>query len=229
MNKIHKKLNLMLALLTVGGLGCRHELEVENLYQYSKQAEIDKSQEGLVISLIPSSSFHRDFYHLVSEKMEMLGGYKVDVFGDRDRADMTISIKDFCGGTSDWTNFLVCFPGFILFTHAWLGYRYVCEPRWDVIAIDRNINKELFRQTIDMELELRYAGPSKTWANIVGLCAVGVGWSVVNGICVAISYDEDATEELFRTTQDAMATYVAQQLVKKINSAMLSKSDKSVR
>ena len=207
-------LKIAASILAVGCTGCQHEMEVMNLYQYTQHNAIDKVQEGLTIALIPRDRSQMDFYRHVAVEMEHLGGYRVSVLENIDLADITIDIAYSCDEISDWKNFFVCMPGFLIFTHAWLGYGYEYVAKWRTIAFDKNSSRKLFDAPIDMKLEFRYAQLGTAWANNFGFF-YGVP-ALVNGICVQF-YDKWATTELIRTTEKDVARYLAHQLVLKIN------------
>ena len=113
-------------------------------------------------------------------------------------------------------NFFVCFPGFLLFTHAWLGYayHYGLTARCDMTA---SVTGEHIK-TLDVpiRLDMRHAEFDRTWANgYVGWIYLGLPCFFNGFFC--IPYDPDLDPELRQQAFPALGAHVASEIIRTLN------------
>ena len=200
--------------------GCRHGMEVTNLSKYDAETMPSLLKKELTVLLsCPNNS---ELSSRVAMRLRDFGGYNVytDIFQGAEKSDMRIEVlSENAEGTADWTNFFVCMPGCLLFTHAWLGYGYRYDMKWRIRATDLNTDQLVFDRPVDVSLEFRYARPGTTWGNVTGVCLLGIIWPVINGVIVE-SYDDKATPELMEKVKEALAKHFAFEILKNVDSAM---------
>jgi len=114
---------------------------------------------------------------------------------------------------SGW-NFLVNFPGFLIFTPAWNGYLYKVDYTINC-TLKKGATKEVIDQfTIPITLDLRHAAINRTWTEVswfeVGIIAC------IGGI-VFIHYDNSVTPLLGEKIEVPIGKYVAHEIVEHIN------------
>jgi len=116
---------------------------------------------------------------------------------------------------SGW-NFLVNFPGFLVFAPAWNGYLYDVK-----YAITVSLNKPDGKKIMDdfkipIALDIRHAAINRTWTEISYL---EVGAIAFVGGLVFITYDDGVTALLPEKVGSPLGKYVANEIARRINSS----------
>lgn len=124
-----------------------------------------------------------------------------------------IAIRPECKG-SGW-NFLITFPGFLIWTPAWHGYVYEVNYDVDITLTRCSDNRNIDSWSIPINLNLRHAGIDRTWTEI-GWLEFGV-IPFVGGL-IFIQYDTDVTPILTEKIEAPIGEYIAQQIITRINS-----------
>ena len=223
---MNKTMRVLLALLLLLS-GCRHRLEVLNQSHYKVDNVSDLSQKGLVVSL---SSNHQTgevmrWLGIIAKDMEEIGGYKtsvVDIATDNtmliNDVHITIIFREITGDGS-WGNFFVCWPGFLIFTHAWKGCSY--DVHWGIeSAIDFSGGLS-YTDNQNFNLDVRYASSGTAMAN-------NWGWAIYPLFTVTaimkgyqtLSFDKQMIGELHSVFDETAAHYLAKKLVLLINRKM---------
>lgn len=114
-------------------------------------------------------------------------------------------------------NFIITFPGFILFAHAWAGYKYYV----DIATISSLLDKEgkiLKKATFNTPYEIRYTSFAR--GAISSLC----GWilppygglDIIAGAFFAGTFDHRGTDEFYDKIKDSYSNYIAGKIVAQI-------------
>ena len=114
-------------------------------------------------------------------------------------------------------NFPITIPGFIIFTHAWLGYKYYVDIDTQSKLLDAKGNV-LSEQIITTPYEIRYTSFAR------GAAASCIGWltpgwgiiDIIPGIIFATSYDDRANPELIDKIKPSYKSYVSSKLLEQI-------------
>ncbi len=129
--------------------------------------------------------------------------------------DYSISIEPQVEYESSAWNFLISWPGFVIFTPAWNGYIYYANVRTTVTVYDKE-EKKIKAFDIDIPYSIRHAEFDRTvWSE-------GLGWlfwtapAFFSGIYTAIVFDDDITNEIQFNIKDNYRGYVVEQVVKEI-------------
>lgn len=114
---------------------------------------------------------------------------------------------------SGW-NFLINWPGFLIWTPAWHGYIY--EVKY---TINCTLKKGGTKETIDefripIALDVRHADINRTWTEISWLEFSAIAF--VGGL-IFINYDESVTPLVSEKVENPLGKYIAQEIVKRIN------------
>lgn len=203
--------------IMVLGSGCAHTLEVKNIRSYDNR-QTHPLQKSLTIGVLPSTD-DVGSSQLVKGIETALGRYSTTVVlpdapGSINKVDVVASIKiqsEYKG--SGW-NFLINFPGFIIFTPAWNGYVYKANYKVDIALASGMDKSKLEAWSLPIDLDLRQAEIDRTWTEISWL-EVGV-IAFVGGI-VFTGYDTDVTPILGEKIENPIGDYVAQDIVNHIN------------
>ena len=111
-------------------------------------------------------------------------------------------------------NFLVNWPGFLIWTPAWNGYIYKVKYTINC-TLTKGANKETIDQfKIPIALNIRHAAINRTWTEISWLEVSAIAF--VGGL-VFISYDESVTPLVSEKIETPIGRYIAQEIVKRIN------------
>ncbi len=210
-----------LALTLVGtlmlGSGCAHTLEVKNIHTF-ESVETHPLQKPLTIGVMGSTD-DVGSHQLMKGVEASLGRYSTTVVlpstSEKSRKiDVVANIKiqsEYKG--SGW-NFLINWPGFLIFTPAWNGYVYKANYNVDV-ALTKGIDGDkLAGWSLPINLDLRQAEFDRTWTE-VGWLEVGI-IPLIGGI-VFVGYDTDVTPILGEKIKNPIGDYIAQDIVNHIN------------
>jgi hypothetical protein len=205
-----KKLLTTLALL-VALSSCSHDLRVTNLHENyvpisaslngSKTIGIvsnDKAgyTEAIINSLRNSNNFDKVVYPYNAEHSK-----KVDYV-------VNISVNPKYSGSGN--NFLVNWPGFLIFAPAIWGYGYKAE-----VVTDISISELDQSETVKLNYKFRHASINRTWTG-VGWLEVGI-IPLIGGIYF-INYDHDVTPKFI----NEVSKYYGDNITNKITSLIKS-------
>ena len=197
-------------LLAVFLSGCTHQLNIKNLNSYYGTTSAFVKQQ-LHIGLRTNSS---DFEGRKISKMtaDSLNRCNVRVTTSflPDDVDVVATMRvqsDYKG--SGW-NFLINFPGFLVWAPAWHGYHYTVSHNINVELTESKTGARINTLNIPVVLNIRHADISRTWTEVSWL-EFGV-IAFVGGI-VFINYDDEVTPMVTDKAGPVLADYIAQEIV----------------
>lgn len=214
----------MMRMLSIGmsGLillvsGCAHPLQVRNLSSY-RSVSINPLDKRITVGIVPST----DEIHsrrLIKGIGEALGRHNANVIlpypeGSTKKVDAvaTISVQPEYKG-SGW-NFLVNFPGFLVWAPAWNGYVYRVNYNVDVLLTKAADGSKIDSWSIPVNLDVRHAGMNRTWTEISWL---EVGAIAFIGGLVFTQYDNGVTPLVMDKIELSIGDYIAQEIVNRLN------------
>ncbi len=150
---------------------------------------------------------------------EALGRYSADVLlpynmSSSRQVDVVanVSVQSEYKG-SGW-NFLVNFPGFLIFAPAWNGYVYKVNYNVNVGLTKGSDRTQIDSFSVPIHLNIRHADMNRTWTEISWF-EVGV-IALVGGI-VFTGYDDSVSQLVMEKVQAPIGDYIAQEIVNRIN------------
>lgn len=211
--------NLALAVLMLVAttVGCTHQLKIKNLNAY-RNTSIQSLETPVRVGIRSTCSDVND-QQLVYGISSSLAKYNAQVTSavksDNSNVDVisTISIASDYEG-SGW-NFLVNFPGFLVWAPAWHGYNYQVSHNINVNLTDAKTGKSINTISVPVVLNIRHADFDRTWTEISWL-EFGV-IAFVGGI-VFISYDDDVTPLVQQKAGPVIADLIAQRIASSLTS-----------
>ncbi len=212
-----KVMGVMVAMFVLFLGGCTHQLDVKNLRSYQNMSLASLEKTATIGIIATTDDIHSQ--KLVKAIARELAKYSANVLlpyspaGSR-KVDVIgrISIRaDYKG--SGW-NFLINFPGFLIFTPAWHGYIYKVNYDVDIQLAKASDNKEIDSFTIPVHLNIRHAGINRTWTEISWL---EVGAIAFIGGIVFTQYDHNVSPLLLDKIDSPIGDYIAQEIVNRIN------------
>ncbi|HOE97638.1 MAG TPA: hypothetical protein PK847_13775 [Candidatus Sumerlaeota bacterium] len=218
-----------LACLAVLLLGCSHALEVRNLRSYESMQIQPLHNPPITVGIVPSTT------DIESEKLikgigtalERHGATVIMPYavGSALKPDViaNIAVRPEYRG-SGW-NFLINFPGFLVWAPAWHGYHYNVDYDMQVSLTDAARNTQIDSWAVPVELNVRHADMDRTWTEISWL-----EWGVIAlvGGFVFINYDEDVTPLLVDHLETPLGDFIAQQIIARLNGSGIGREAASL-
>ena len=206
-------LSIVLILLT----GCAHKLDISNLSTY-QNTSLNSTFRTLKVG-INTTVAEMDDKRVVKLLADALSKYNVLVstvtLENQDELDAVINVgvvSDYHG--SGW-NFLINFPGFLVFAPAWHGYHYTVEHDINIAVNNAATGKLVKRIHMPVSLNIRHSDMNRTWTEISYL-EVGV-IALVGGVLFT-QYDDEITSDVTDKAGPVIADYAAQEIVNALKS-----------
>lgn len=198
--------------------GCSHHLEIKNLDDY-QASSLHTLPKDFTIG-VSTSNTEKNGKLLVTGLANGLSKYTGSVIypyypSSAKSADLVTNVTVRSDHKGSGWNFLINFPGFLIWAPAWNGYVY--RPSYDVdIELLRGSDlSKLDTFSVPIDLNVRHAEMDRTWTEIswfeVGIIAL------VGGI-VFTEYDTDVTPLLEREIKIPIGDYLAQEIASRITS-----------
>lgn len=230
---IRKERLLAILLLAPMASACSHALAIKNLDVYATPVRMSSSDHTPKVAVLPFKGQHDSLFYFNSIVQSLsadpgIGELTTDYVARRNappssRPDLILSISPHVEYRSSGWNFLINWPGFVIFTPAWNGYVYHADVVTDV-AIHDGQGQLLTEATVPVSYSIRHAEMDRTiftgltWLEVSGLAFVG-------GIYNAFVFDRDLIGDLQVQAKDNYATFVTNQIRPKIRSAMEAVAD----
>ena len=198
--------------------GCTHSLKIKNLQDFYVTASMQKKRGNLKLAVAPCKGTGEGTHyfdvviaklssHRNVDEIEINWTKKSDF-----KPDYIIDINPNVNYESSGWNFLVNFPGFLIFTPAWNGYVYHANIKTEIIVYDGEGNEQK-KQVIDTPYSIRQADADRgviaelSWLEVGALAFIG-------GIYNAFVYDTDITYEFRETVKENYSSYIVEQIMK---------------
>lgn len=197
--------------------GCAHTLEVKNLNEYQK-SHMTPLAKPMTIGVVATPECPEG-QKIGKGVGRALASYSAKVLlpytaSSNEKADVVANLAfthEYKG--SGW-NFLINWPGFLVFAPAWNGYVYRANFQVDVNLTKGANGNSLDSWSMPISLDLRHAEIDRTWTEI-GWLEVGI-IPFIGGIAFT-AYDTDVTPILLDRIEGPIGDYVAQEIVMRIN------------
>ena len=204
-------LSLMLA------LGCAHQLVVTNLDSY-RGFGVASFDKPLKIGIVTDAT-EPEQRRLLDGVANALGSYSAQVVmpyqvNSQKKVDVVAHIDIQSEHSGSGWNFLINWPGFLVWAPAWHGYIYEVKYTINCTLAKGGSNDRIDQFKIPIALDIRHAAFNRTWTEVSWLEVSAIAF--VGGL-VFISYDENVTPLLSDKTESPLGKYIAQEIVKRIN------------
>ena len=215
--------NCLLFVFLVSAIGCTYPLTILNEDEFQPSPCVPIS---LPVSLgyvpigdrlcdgVPNRIGERAFEYGVSRVRP--------VYGPGEDIDCVIRLSRTTDYRSSGVNFLITFPGFLIFAHAAFGYRYYVNIVTDSRLQD-GTGKYLGTATIETPYEIAYTsyarGSSSAawgWCGFLLFPPLWIG-SIVKGIVYAVRYDREATPDFERAAEPSYTSFVASKVMEQVS------------
>lgn len=200
--------------------GCSHTLEVKNMQLYKPQfVNLQGKTIRVGLSAVTSTPEEERLVMAIANALKRDGfqvTYPFYLKEDNQRS-VDYIVKLNCSSEykgSGW-NFLINWPGFLIWTPAWHGYKYRAIYGFDADVTNTRTNQALPRISSPIDLDLRHADMGRTWTELSWL-----EWSVIAfvGGILFTRYDHDVTPLVLNHAEYKIGDYVSS----KIASSLIS-------
>jgi len=204
--------------------GCTHALKVRNLDLYTNW-ELHPARKPLVVGIITSET-DPALRLLIKGIAFALPRYSVKVFLPYDpkghqKVDAIARIAIHPAYRGSWWNFVINFPGYLLWVPALHGYVYKADYSVEIRLGRGEDDSQIASWEMPVKLDLRHADYNRTWTEISWL---ELGVIAFIGGLVFTGYDSNVTPILAARIQIPLGDYIAQEIVDRLN-ADLGASD----
>lgn len=203
---------------------CSHRLEVKNMSLY-KPVHLGSVGEDLRIGVTAASVTPEEERLLIAviNSLKQNGFFVVYPYYSQNtpKSDLDyiigVSFSSQYHG-SGW-NFLINWPGFLIWTPAWHGYNYRVVYGFDVSIHDVKNQTDLPTLTIPVDLNFRHAAMNRTWTEISWF-----EWSAIAfiGGIIFTRYDRSVTPQLLDFAENKIGDYVGSKITAAIASRQTS-------
>lgn len=209
---------LVIATLLVSG--CSHQLQVKNLHLYQAES-VDSPAVNSRVGITGNISSLEDnrMVHAIADSLKKNGFRVVQPYyanQNSEPVDYVINVSTLSEYKGSGWNFLINFPGFLIFTPAWHGYNYKADFDYNVDITKTQNNEKLPRLSVPVHMDIRHAAMNRTWTEISW---VEFGAIALIGGIVFIRYDNNVTPLLIDKTEYKIGDYVAGKITKAIIAA----------
>ena len=217
---IHRSLLSALCVLVLGSFGCTHTMEVRNLGEFQRQASSDRSYT-FAIEGVGSDRDQTEFVDAVREGLAEHPSVERVAYardwqtwtpeGSDEGPDFTIRIAPSTSYEGSGVNYLVTFPGFLVFAHAWNGFKYSALVSTTVTVEGANGRRS--EKSVSADYDIRHCDFERgAWTSSGWWTPGWGGLNVIIGFFM-IKYDVDATEEFVEAVRPSYGRYVANEAI----------------
>lgn len=217
--RIRAHVGLVLAAV-VAASGCSHALEIKNIGLYKPTFISNRSTSARIgLSAVTSGPEEERLVMGVANAMKRDGFLVTYPFfpseQNKDTVDFLVKLNTASEYKGSGWNFLINWPGFLIWAPAWHGYNYRVIYTFDADITNSQTGTQLPRLSVPVDLEIRHADIGRTWTEISWF-----EWSLIAfaGGLVFIRYDHDLTPQVVDATEHKIADYVAS----KVGAALLA-------
>lgn len=196
--------------------GCTHPLTVKNIgmYQDFRYQALDKP---IKLGIMTEATNPEDkqlvgnvadelMKHSVQPIMPYSGTTQIPV-------DAVAKIDIMADHNGSGLNFLINWPGFLIFTPAWNGYIYEVNYKINVNLINPVTKNSIDQFTLPISLDIRHADYNRTWTELSWFEVSVIAF--IGGI-VFTSYDDSVTPLLVEKIGPTIGKYVAKEIINRL-------------
>ena len=207
---------LAVAVLTaaLGATGCNHAMRITNLHEYAPAPvpPLEPPRTVGVTSRNVSDPMTRGFVDVIVDGLRRDGSFARVIFPfdaatHRNVADVVVDVAVTPQYSGRGSNFLVNWPGFLIFAPAIWGYGYQAEIDTQVIMSTRDGYAQHF--AIATRYKFRQAEIDRTWTEL-GWFEVGI-IPLIGGAAFT-QYDPDITPEFMSKVGPNYGSFIAQRI-----------------
>ncbi len=229
-----KKCRISLLILGVAVISfvcsaCSHTLDVKNINTY-RTLGLGYAETPVRIGITTDTTgpIESEYVRSICIALQNSGcatrvlfPYNFSLHGRDPKTDIIVKINPSIYYSGSGWNFLINWPGFLIFTPAWNGYIYKADMDFQIALLDGRTNKPIDSFMVPIKYNIRHAATNRTWTELGWL-----EWSVIPFVSgfFFIQYDDNVTELLFQKVKWDVGNYVAEKITSKIGGYVSGRS-----
>ncbi|MBI5469047.1 MAG: hypothetical protein HY891_07945 [Deltaproteobacteria bacterium] len=211
-----KSFQFLMLFVSLIFMGCSHNLRITNADDYFASPAAPP-KEALKLGVMSSNAADPQssrYVNSIIDALQRTGGFERVIYPynqalHKDQVNVVADITVIPHYSGEGLNFLVNWPGFLIFAPAIWGYGYNAEIETKV-NVTRLIDGNSQQITVPTKYRFRQAEIDRTWTEI-GWLEVGV-IPLIGGI-VFTQYDTDVTDEFITKVSPNYGSYVAKRIL----------------
>jgi len=214
------RLELLASLLAFCAVGCTHTMEVVNLHQYQKTVVAPRSLKlsfERVASDDPAKQMAQDVKDELASHSSVERVAQLDLQPPDFHPDYVVKVAPVTKYTGSGWNYLVTFPGFLLFTHAWNGFVYHADTTTEIEVRRPDDSKILASRAVETDWNFRHCDFGRgAWTSSGWYTPFWGGLNLIIGFWM-VGYDDDASLPLAFAIHDPYGEYIANNIVELVS------------
>jgi len=200
--------------------GCSHPMVVKNIDSYRVADGMVQPIRKSIGVVIPTSSY--DDHLILNGVVDGLRKYSDEVVVPyRKEIDPEVDVIASVDLESQYdgsgVNFLISWPGFLVWAPAWNGYVYNISHDFSVRLEHGTSNDMIDSFDVPVDLDIRHAAMNRTWlAETGGWLLPGMSAVALVGGIVHTGYDKNVTSIEAKEVAAPVGDFVAQEIVRRI-------------
>ncbi|MHC5062970.1 MAG: hypothetical protein ACYTG5_03225 [Planctomycetota bacterium] len=127
--------------------------------------------------------------------------------------DVVVDIKPHASFEGSSKNFLITFPGFLIFTHAWYGYVYYAKVQTELDFYRPGGREPIETRIVETDFELRHCDFGRGFWGSSGWWMPGYGATSLIAAFFMVDYDPDTTTPFVRGVRYTYGDFVAEKIM----------------
>ena len=212
---------LVLFFYSISCLGCTHPLSIKNISMYQPEF-INSTKKSFSIGLLTDTglSVEGRLATAIANNLKKNGVSVVYPYYPNNPNTDTGSEVDYVANINfseeykgSGMNFLVNFPGFLIFAPVLFGYGYTVKFDYNIDMTHQASGESFPRLNIPIELKVRHAASNRTWTEISWF-EFGV-IALIGGV-VFVQYDDSVTDIILDKYENKLGDYVASKITRMV-------------
>jgi len=161
----------------------------------------------------PTTFSAQNLLEEIVQNIRTLGNVKVIypyTYNSNKEVDYVVDINLDSKYKGSGTNFLISFPGFIVFAPAWNGYKYYADINTTVTI--KKQNETISHKSYPIKYDVNHSEFDRTWTQGADWLLTCGAASLIGGV-VYTNFDNDIKDELTRTIKVPFSQYLARSIV----------------
>lgn len=221
---MNPRANLLIGVVVTSLLGCSHALEVKNAQLYATPLRLGETIERPMVAFTPfQGAPDALFYHdAIVRRFTIdpaIGGVRTDYTpklaeSGAFQPDVILTVRPTVTYRSSGWNFLINWPGFLIFTPSWNGYVYRADVLTHITIFD-GAGNAVDQVEIPISYDIRHADMDRTiWTGLTWLEVSALAF--FGGFYNAGTFDRDVIAPLQINIKDNYAEYVIAQAQQRV-------------
>jgi hypothetical protein len=195
--------------------GCTHPLEIKKAPDaLNSESLSDTVKLGFIP---PEGAMLESVIEEIGYCRNVEGVYKNCTLDESKKLDYILGLSNSISTKASGQNFFITFPGFLIFAHAGIGYKYTVnvETKSKILNDDGTSANEMVVQT---PYEIRYTSFARGAASSSGWYLPGWGiTNIIPGAIFSSSFDNRGINDFYASAKESYKKIIAPEIISQIN------------